>query len=77
MRLNIMDQKKLKQVNISLTEDDYLILKTIALYERRSISDIARLILVDNALLLFKEKYNNDFKKAHFIPHMYDDLIKN
>ena len=68
-----MDQKKNKQVNISLDDSDYALIKTIAYLERRSISDIARLILIDNARLLYNQKYNN-IKPAYFIPHEYDDI---
>ena len=45
--------KKVYQINISLCEDDYLIIKSLALYDRRTISDIARLILIDNAKILY------------------------
>lgn len=62
-----MDQKKNKQVNISLDDSDYALIKTIAFLERRNISDIARLILIDNARLLYNQKYS-DIKPAYFIP---------
>lgn len=61
------DDKYKKQVNIALDDNDYVLLKTIALLERRSISEIARLILIDNAKKLYSDKYVN-FKPAHFIP---------
>lgn len=73
-----MDQKKNKQVNISLDDDDYILLKTIAMLERRSISDIARLILIDNARLLYNERYVS-IKPAYFIPGMLpgNDALNN
>lgn len=73
-----MDQKKNKQVNISLDDDDYILLKTIAMLERRNISDIARLILIDNARLLYNQKYVS-IKPAHFIPGVLpgDDIKTN
>ena len=73
-----MDQKKNKQVNISLDDDDYALIKTIAFLERRSVSDIARLILIDNAKKLYNDKYVS-FKPAHFIPGVLpgDDIKTN
>lgn len=61
------DKKLLNQINISLTDDDYDVIKTIAFLEQRSISEVARLILVDNAWALYRQRYSH-FEKAHFIP---------
>ena len=72
------DDKYKKQVNIALDDNDYVLLKTIALLERRSISEIARLILIDNAKKLYSDKYVN-FKPAYFIPGVLpgDDIKTN
>ena len=48
--------KKLKQINISLTEEEYNMIQNIANAERRTIADVSRLILVDNAIIIFLQK---------------------
>lgn len=47
--------KRNKKVSINLTEEEYRILSWLASHTRRSISEIAALILVDNAQELFRE----------------------
>ena len=47
--------KRTKKVSINLTEEEYQLLEKLALHERRSISELAALIVVDNALLLYGE----------------------
>ena len=48
--------KRTKKVSINLTEDEYKIIEWLSRRERRSISEISYLILVDNAQQLFEEK---------------------
>ena len=48
--------KKLKQINISLTEEEYNMIQNIANAERRTVADVSRLILVDNAITIFLQK---------------------
>lgn len=59
--------KKNNQINISLSDYEYSVIKTIAYHERRTLADVARLILIDNANELIK-KYNQ-YEIAHFIPN--------
>lgn len=48
--------KRTKRVSVNLTEDQFVILDWLARHERRSISELAALILVDNSQRLFEEK---------------------
>ena len=59
--------KKDNHILINLSDSDYALIKTIATLERRSISEIARLILIDNASKLYYDKYAT-MKPAYFIP---------
>lgn len=59
--------KKDNHILINLSDDDYILIKTIATLERRSISEISRLILIDNAKKLYNQKYAI-MQPAVFIP---------
>ena len=72
--IKIDDNKKVYQINISLNSSEYNLIKTLAFLERRSVAEIARLILIDNALQLHKTKYCN-YQKAVFIP-LKEDVKK-
>lgn len=47
--------KRTKKVSINITEEEYQLLEKLASHERRSVSELASLILMDNALLLYGE----------------------
>ncbi len=62
--------KKTEHITINLTVEEYDYIKALAKIERRSITEIAKLILVDNAIKLFLDIHtNNDFKPAKYIPN--------
>lgn len=48
--------KKTKKVSINLTEEQFNILSALARLERRTISDLAALIVVDNSRAMFLSK---------------------
>ena len=62
--------KKDKHITINLTEVEYNALIKVAEYTRRSISEIASLILIDNMMALFLEYQSNDplLKPSCYIP---------
>ena len=69
--------KKNKHILINLTENDYNIINTLARLLRRSVTELASLILIDNANRLFIEYHANDnLKPARFIPSNDIDDIK-
>ena len=55
MEINNM-AKRTKKISVNLTEEQYDMLQWIATQERRSISELAALILVDNSQQLFNER---------------------
>ena len=57
--------KRTKKISVNLTEEQYAILDWLARHERRSVSELAALILVDNSQRLFEEKQP---KGEWFIP---------
>ena len=57
--------KRTKKISVNITEDEYKILEWLARHERRSVSELAALILVDNSQRLFEEKQP---KGEWFIP---------
>lgn len=61
--------KRIKKVSINLTEEEYQLLEWLAKKERRSISELSSLILMDNAQLLFNEKQEQgEWFIPQFIP---------
>lgn len=66
--------KRKNHITINLNDDEYNLIKKLAAADRRSVSDIAYLILIDNALLLYQSKQGNaEFKPAQFIPLNKED----
>ena len=47
--------KRTKKISINITEEEFQLLEKLASHERRTISELASLILMDNALLLYGE----------------------
>lgn len=47
--------KRTKKISVNLTEEQYQIIDWLARHTRRTMSEIAALILVDNAQQLFNE----------------------
>lgn len=65
--------KKTKKISINLTQEEYNLIQALANMERRSISELSALILVDNAQQLFiSRQERGEMKVAHFTPHEYD-----
>jgi len=61
--------KKSNHITINLNDNEYSLIKKLAALERRSISELCYLILIDNANLLFLDKQSKpEFKPAVFIP---------
>lgn len=61
--------KKTKKISINLTEEEYRVIELLSIRERRSISEISALILVDNSLLLFQQTQTiGEWNKPIFIP---------
>lgn len=61
--------KRTKKISINLTEDEFNLLATLARVERRSISELAALIIVDTSQQLYFEKYGKgNLEVAHFYP---------
>ena len=71
----VADSKKRFQVNVALNNYEYMLIKTIAEKTRRSVADVARLILIDNAEIIVKSYAT--IKPAKFTPDEFNDLIKN
>lgn len=62
--------KKDKKISINLTQEQYQLIEWLARETRRSISEVAALILIDNAQLLFNEmQVPGKWYKPQFIPH--------
>lgn len=47
--------KRTKKISVNLTEDEYNVIDYLARHTRRSVSELAALILVDNSQKLFEE----------------------
>ena len=61
--------KRDMKISINITQDEYKILEWLASHERRSISELAALIVVDNAYQLFNEKQpKGEWSIPTFIP---------
>ena len=61
--------KRTKKISVNLTEEQYKIIEWIAKRTRRTISDVASLILVDNSRELFREMQpKGEFITPKFIP---------
>ena len=61
--------KRTKKISINLTEEQYQLLEWLAQNERRSLSELASFILVDNAQLLFLEKQpKGEWSIPTFVP---------
>lgn len=58
--------KKDNHILLNLTDAEYLIIKKLAEWDRRSVSELARLILCDNAKQIFLDRQTNkdNFQKA-------------
>lgn len=66
--------KRTKKISINLTEEEYNLIQWLATKERRSISELAALILMDNAQLLFNEKQPSaKWETPTFVPHRVVD----
>ena len=63
-------EKRTKKISVNLTEDQYQLIDWIARETRRSISEVAALILIDNAQLLFNEmQVQGEWERPQFTPH--------
>ena len=61
--------KRTKKVSINLTQEEWETLEWLSRQERRTISELAQMILVDNAQLLFLEKQpQGEITIPHYIP---------
>jgi uncharacterized protein (DUF1778 family) len=60
--------KRKNHITINLNDDEYNLIKKLAAADRRSVSDIAYLILIDNAMQLYQSKQSAEIKPAYFIP---------
>lgn len=66
-------EKKTKKISINLTQEEFNLIQALANIERRTISELSALILVDNAQQLFLNRQGKgEMKIAHFTPHEYD-----
>lgn len=67
--------KRTKKISINLTEEEYDLVQWLATQERRSISELAALILMDNAQLLFNEKQpSSKWEIPSYIPRRIIDV---
>ena len=62
--------KRTKKVSINLTQEEWDILNALAKLERRTLSELAYLIVVDTSQELFikKQTQEHEFKVAKFTP---------
>lgn len=61
--------KKTKKISINLTEEEYRVVELLSQYERRSISELCALILVDTSLVLFQQRQaKGEWAKPSFNP---------
>lgn len=72
--------KKTKHITINLTEDQYNYIVFLSNQYRRTETETATLILIDNAERLFievqRQQQQQQFKPAHFIPSNEFNEIK-
>lgn len=62
--------KRTNKVSINLTQEQYDILRTLADLERRTISELAALIVSDVSLSLFLERQQQgEMQQARFVPN--------
>lgn len=62
-------EKRNRKITINLTEEQYQVLEWLAKNERRALSEICALILVDNSYLLFLERQpKGEMNQPYFIP---------
>jgi hypothetical protein len=65
--------KKIKKVSINLTEEQYDLLNALARMERRSVSELAALIVVDTSQVLFLERQEKGtIEVARFVPNQWE-----
>ena len=57
--------KKEKKISINLTEEDYKLLERLSVRERRTISELCALIVMDNARLLLSQ---DSSKRITYVP---------
>lgn len=63
-------EKRNKKVSINITESEFQVLEWLAKKERRSVSELASLILMDNAILLFNEcQPKGEWEVPTYIPN--------
>lgn len=61
--------KRTKKISVNLTEEQYQVVEWLARQTRRSISELAALILIDNAQQLFIElQPQGELLQPRFIP---------
>lgn len=61
--------KRTKKISVNITEEQYQTLEWLAIHERRSLSELAALILVDNSQRLFEQKQpQGEWEIPSFIP---------
>lgn len=61
--------KKTKKISINLTEEEYRVIELLSQYERRSISELCALIVVDSSLVLFQQRQaKGEWSKPIFTP---------
>lgn len=69
-----MESKKTKKVSINLTEEQYNLLNALARMERRSISELAALIVVDNTEILYQQRQpKGTWEVARFVPSEWEE----
>ena len=62
-------EKRTKKISVNLTEEQYNLIQWLATQERRTVSEIAFLILMDNAQQLFDERQpKGEWNIPQFVP---------
>lgn len=59
--------KKSKHITINVNDAEYSMLSRIAEIDRRNITELCKLILIDNVI----ELYNNHYSKSDITPATY------
>lgn len=65
--------KKNKKVSINLTEEQFDLLNALARMERRSVSELVALIVVDTSQVLFLDKQEKGtMEVVRFVPNQWE-----
>ena len=63
-------EKRTKKISLNLTEEQYNLIQWLATKERRSVSELAFLILIDNAAQLFAQRQEKgEWETPTFCPN--------